>query len=120
MQVMRAVTTLVFLFVIGYAATGAAVVIIEGGRVDLLTGFSAALACFGNIGPAFGEAGPMGTYDVFSPASKILLSLSMWVGRLEIVTVIALLHPHVWRHLQWHGETRRRVDASRGTKAQRT
>jgi len=27
----------------------------------------------------------------------------MWVGRLEIVTMLALLHPHVWRNLQLSG-----------------
>jgi Trk-type K+ transport system membrane component len=43
----------------------------------------------------------MGTYDGFSEVSKVLLALSMWLGRLEIVTVLALLHPHVWRNLRW-------------------
>jgi trk system potassium uptake protein TrkH len=104
MQVMRAVTTLVFLYVIGYAMVGAAVVIMEP-DVDLVTGFSASLACVGNIGPAFGTAGPMENYAFFSAPAKLLLALGMWIGRLEIVTVIALLHPHVWRHLQWRGNT---------------
>jgi trk system potassium uptake protein TrkH len=103
MQVMRAVTTLVFLYVVGYAIVGAAVVIMEP-DVDLVTGFSASLACVGNIGPAFGAAGPMENYAFFSAPSKLLLAIGMWIGRLEIVTVIALLHPHVWRHLQWRGK----------------
>lgn len=102
--VMRAVTTLVFLYILGYGVTGAAVLLIEG-DVPVLTGFSAALACLGNIGPAFGKAGPMGSYADFHAVSKTILALSMWVGRLEIVTVIALLHPHVWKNLVW-----RRVD----------
>lgn len=97
--IMRAVTTLVFLFIMGYLIVGAAVVLIDG--VEMVDGFSAALACLGNIGPAFGAAGPMGSYDGFSEVSKILLALSMWLGRLEIVTVLALLHPHVWRNLRW-------------------
>ena len=103
MNVMRAVTTLVFLFIIGYAAVGATLVIVEP-NLDMVTGFSAALACLANIGPAFGFAGPMGSYDGFSDAGKLLLALSMWLGRLEIVTVIALFHPHVWRNYRWRGD----------------
>ena len=116
MPIMRAVTTLVFLYIIGYAVIGAAVTILEP-KADMVTGFSAALACLGNIGPAFGEAGPMGSYDFFSAPSKILLALAMWIGRLEIVTVIALFHPHVWRQYQWRGDSVVRIDASRGTPA---
>lgn len=114
MDIMRAVTTLVFLFIVGYGLIGAALVIMEE-NIDLATGFSASIACLGNIGPAFGSAGPMGNYDFLSAPGKILLALSMWIGRLEIVTVIALLHPHVWRNLRWRRETQRRIDASRGT-----
>ena len=106
MDAMRAVTTLVFLFIIGYAVVGATLVLIEP-NLDMVTGFSAALACLGNIGPAFGPAGPMGSYDSFSDIGKILLALSMWLGRLEIVTVIALFHPHVWRNYRWRGDMAR-------------
>ena len=51
--------------------------------------------------------GPMFSYAGFAGATKILLALSMWIGRLEIVTVIALLHPNVWRNLQWRGDAPR-------------
>lgn len=101
--VMRAVVTLVMLFLAGYLGVGLLVVVVDPG-VDLTTGLSASLACFGNIGPAFGFAGPMGSYAPFSDPAKILLTLSMWLGRLEIVTVLALLHPDVWRHLSWRGK----------------
>ncbi|MHC5010622.1 MAG: TrkH family potassium uptake protein [Planctomycetota bacterium] len=105
-EVMRAVLTLVALYVAGYVVVGILVVLIEPTMqgMDLVTGFSAALACFGNIGPAFGPAGPMGSYADFSSATKMVLAASMWIGRLEIVTVIALLHPHVWRNLRWRGD----------------
>ena len=98
--IVRAVITLVVLFFVGYVGVGLALVILED-DVTLTVGMSASLACFGNIGPAFGNAGPMGNYAEFSALSKILLTLSMWLGRLEIVTVLALLHPDVWRHTSW-------------------
>ena len=84
-------------------------VVVVDPKVDLQTGLSASLACFGNIGPAFGFAGPMGSYAPFNDAAKILLVISMWLGRLEVVTVLALLHPHVWRHLRWRGTRRQGV-----------
>jgi Trk-type K+ transport system membrane component len=66
---------------------------------DIVTGFSASLAAVGNIGPGFGEAGPMGNFAGFSDPAKVVLTLAMWVGRLEIVTILALLHVDVWRNL---------------------
>ncbi|MFT5681371.1 MAG: trk system potassium uptake protein TrkH [Myxococcota bacterium] len=95
--IMRPVFTLVCLYLFGYLGLGLVLVIIEG---DLVLGFSAALACLGNVGPGFGEAGPMGSFAGFTPLSRGLLFAAMWIGRLEILTVLALLHPHVWRNLK--------------------
>ena len=67
----------------------------------LSTGFSASVACLSNVGPAFGEAGPIGSYAGFHPVAKLILTAAMLIGRLEIVTVLALFHPDVWRHLRW-------------------
>jgi Trk-type K+ transport system membrane component len=80
---------------------GPAALVLMG--ADLVTGFSAALACVGNTGPGFGEVGPMGNYAHLPAASKLVLTLGMWVGRLEIVTVLALFHPDVWRNLRLLG-----------------
>jgi trk system potassium uptake protein TrkH len=99
-DIMRAVFMLVGLFVLGHFATGTLLVIFGA---DLVTGYSAAIACLGNIGPAFGPAGPMGSYADFPAASKLLLVSAMWAGRLEIVTVLALLHRDVWRNIQLRG-----------------
>jgi trk system potassium uptake protein TrkH len=104
--IIRAVITLVFLYIAGYVFVGVAVVVLEP-DADLTSGFAASLACFGNIGPAFGEAGPMGSYALFNTPSKIVLTFAMWLGRLEIVTVLALLHHHVWLGLRWKGPTPR-------------
>lgn len=100
LEIVRTIVTLVVLYLAGYLVLAAVLVILGQ---DLVTGFSAALACLGNIGPGFGPAGPMGSYAEFSTGSKVILTIAMWVGRLEIVTVLALLHPDVWKHLQWRG-----------------
>jgi trk system potassium uptake protein len=97
-DVMRAVFTLAFVFAGGYFTIGLSLVLIGHSPI---TAFSSALACLGNIGPGFEVVGPMGNYGAFSSATKLILLGAMWVGRLEIVTVLALLHPHVWRHLEF-------------------
>ena len=96
--VMSAVITLVGLYITGYLVLGLILVIIEP-QADLVTGFSAALACLGNIGPGFNVVGPMGGYAGFTDTTKLILFAAMWIGRLEILSVLALLHPHVWRNL---------------------
>ncbi|WP_225334518.1 TrkH family potassium uptake protein [Halomicrobium urmianum] len=58
---------------------------------------TAAASTFFNIGPAFGRAGPYGTYEGFARSSKVLMTLLMWVGRIEIIPVLVLLTPNFWR-----------------------
>lgn len=97
-DIMRSVFTLVALYMLSHFFVGTALVLMGS---DLVEGYSAALACIGNVGPGLGSTGPMGSFAGFSPAAKVLLTASMWIGRLEIVTVLALFHPHVWRRLEW-------------------
>ncbi|NLV10168.1 TrkH family potassium uptake protein [Halomicrobium mukohataei] len=61
-----------------------------GYELTILESVSASLATLGNIGPGFGSLGPFGNYLKFSDPSKLLMVFLMWVGRLEIVPVLAL------------------------------
>jgi trk system potassium uptake protein TrkH len=63
---------------------------------DLMTCFSAAGSCLGNIGPGFGQIGPLSNYSLFSDAGTFLLSFLMIVGRLELFTVIILFTRKFW------------------------
>ncbi|MDO4572275.1 MAG: TrkH family potassium uptake protein [Clostridia bacterium] len=65
--------------------------------LDFATNFAAELACFNNIGPGIGLVGPMGNYSVYSPFSKMLLTLNMLLGRLEIFPLLILFSPVAWR-----------------------
>jgi trk system potassium uptake protein TrkH len=58
---------------------------------------SAAAATFLNIGPAFGVAGPFGSYEPFSSTAKVVMTVLMWVGRIEIIPVLVLLTPAYWQ-----------------------
>ena len=75
--------------------------LLDAHRVSLeLTPFEALAAsasALGNVGPAFGFAGPMGSFAPFSDVSKGLMIALMWIGRLEIVPVAVLLTRADWR-----------------------
>lgn len=60
------------------------------------TNFSAVAACFNNIGPGFGQVGPTANFAAYSTFSKLLLSLAMLLGRLEIYPLFIALSPSTW------------------------
>lgn len=70
---------------------------LSGTPITEFEALSAAASMFFNIGPAFGQAGPYGTYEGFARSSKVLMILLMWVGRIEIVPVLVLLTPTFWK-----------------------
>lgn len=63
---------------------------------DMETNFTAAAACFNNVGPGFGAVGPVSSYADYSAFSKLLLSFAMLLGRLEIFPLIIALSPYAW------------------------
>ena len=68
-----------------------------GLELSVLEAASATVAILGNVGPGFGAVGPMNGYTDFSTQSKLFMVLLMWIGRLEIVSVLVLLTPSFWR-----------------------
>jgi len=65
--------------------------------IDLLTSFSAAATCMGNVGPGFGEVGPALNYAFVPAAGKYTLCLLMILGRLEIYPMMVLFFPAFWK-----------------------
>ena len=93
-QAVREITafTLLYILLFGFAAL---FIVLDPyhaipEELTILEGISASLATLGNIGPGFGRLGPFGNYEFFSVPSKFLMIVLMWVGRLEIVPVLAL------------------------------
>ena len=64
--------------------------------VSFMTAFSSVLACLSNIGPGFDAVGAVGNFAFFSDYSKILLSILMIAGRLELFTIFLLFTPRFW------------------------
>lgn len=62
-----------------------------------LSNFTAALSCFSNIGPGLEAVGPYSSFNNYSYFSKIILTITMMVGRLEILPVLILFSPKTWR-----------------------
>ncbi|WP_336365296.1 TrkH family potassium uptake protein [Halalkalicoccus salilacus] len=81
-------------------AVATIVIIIDGARVGIaiseFDAMSAAAATFFNIGPAFGIAGPFGTYEGFPVTTKILMIMLMWIGRIEVIPVLVLFTKGFW------------------------
>lgn len=65
---------------------------------DLITNFTAVVTCIGNIGPGFHLVGPMGSFSMFSAPVKLLLSMLMLTGRLELFTLMIILTQKFWRY----------------------
>ena len=99
-DVIRSVLVFFVFYVVAFAVA-AAVVIAFGADVE--TAVTAAAATLGNIGPGFGEVGPMSSFGGLHPVSKVTLIFAMWIGRLEVVTVLALVRPEVWTSAYWRG-----------------
>ena len=58
---------------------------------------TAVVATFNNIGPGLGMVGPAGNFSQFSYFSKVVLSLCMLFGRLEIFPMLLLFSPQAWK-----------------------
>lgn len=65
--------------------------------MDIITSFTASIATLGNIGPGLNVVGPMGSFDPIPPLGKLVLIANMWIGRLEVYTVILLFTPEFWK-----------------------
>ena len=73
------------------------VLIISLDGFDYTTNFSAVAATLNNIGPGFAMVGPTQNFSVYSDFSKLILTLNMLIGRLEIFPILILFFPYTWK-----------------------
>lgn len=71
-----------------------AIISVDGFSIG--TNFSAVASCFNNIGPGFELVGATQNFSIYGDLSKIILSLDMLLGRLEIFPLLLLLSPDTW------------------------
>ena len=85
---------LYFAFIMILLFAGTLLVSFDG--LDFTSTFTGVVACINNIGPGLSLVGPKGNYDCFSYFSKIILSILMLIGRLEVYPILILFLPKTW------------------------
>ena len=93
-NIVQGVTSFFFLYML-IIAFGTLLISLEG--VGIVTAVSSVAATLGNIGPGFELVGPTQNYSQFSAPSKMLFSLFMLFGRLELFTVFLFFIPSFWK-----------------------
>lgn len=86
------ILVVVFLFVMLLS-----VIVLTAIGLDFTTAFSASLACIANVGPGIAKVGPLENYAFIPDAGKLLLTVTMIAGRLELFTVLILFFPRFWK-----------------------
>ena len=92
-EVIINITNFVFTYI---AVIFAGMFLISVDNLDFMSTFSAVATCVGNIGPGFNLVGPTCNFSVLSDFSTVICSLLMLVGRLELITVLALFSKYYW------------------------
>jgi trk system potassium uptake protein TrkH len=90
LSILSFVILYLFLFIIG-------TVFVVATGVDPVSASSAVATCMAGIGPGLGTVGPMSNFAHIPELSKIILSLLMILGRLEIITVFAIFTRTFWK-----------------------
>jgi trk system potassium uptake protein TrkH len=93
-EVTRSVSGFIVLYAITLV-TGAT--LLTFGGTDLVSASSAALACLGNVGPGLAKVGPTANYAFFGDWEKLLLVVLMWLGRLEVLAIVAVATRSFWK-----------------------
>jgi trk system potassium uptake protein len=90
-SILSFVALYLFIFLLG-------TIFVTANGSDPVTSASAAATCMAGIGPGLGTIGPMSNFAHMPEASKIVLTLLMILGRLEIMTVFALFTKTFWKN----------------------
>ncbi|MBL8330264.1 MAG: TrkH family potassium uptake protein [Rubrivivax sp.] len=93
-RVMQAV--MAFMMTYGATLVGLTMVLLFSG-LDVVTAFTAVIACVNNIGPGLGDVGPAVNYGGLSDFQTWVCTFAMLLGRLELLTLLVLLTPQFWR-----------------------
>jgi trk system potassium uptake protein TrkH len=93
-RVMQSVIAYMMLY--GATLVGLTMLLLFSG-LDVLTAFTAVVACVNNIGPGLGDVGPAVNYSGLSDFQTWVCTLAMMLGRLELLALFVLFTPEFWR-----------------------
>ena len=94
-ETIRGTTSFIIMYMIIFVIAAVTLIAVEG--CDLITGFTAVTTAINNVGPGLGAVGPTANFAHLTDFSKLLLSFSMLIGRLEIFPILILFSPLSWR-----------------------
>ena len=95
-ELVRNVAVFFFIYIILFL-TGALVLLYLEPGWTLVDAMAASIACLSNVGPGLGAVGPGANYAGLASPTLGVLSLLMWLGRLEIITGLLLFFPRTYR-----------------------
>ncbi|MCX7891994.1 MAG: TrkH family potassium uptake protein [Burkholderiales bacterium] len=88
----------VLAFMLMYGATMiVATMLLTFTGLDIVSAFSAVIACINNMGPGLGEVGPASNYQGLSDFQTWVCTATMLLGRLELFTLLVVFTPGFWR-----------------------
>ncbi|WP_425261788.1 TrkH family potassium uptake protein [Rubrivivax sp. RP6-9] len=89
-------SVIAFMMIYGATLTVLTMVLLFSG-LDVVTAFTAVIACVNNIGPGLGEVGPAVNYGGLNDFQTWVCTFAMMLGRLELLSVLVLFTPQFWR-----------------------
>ncbi len=94
-DVMQAIFSFFILYLTVFAGSSLVLSILG---LDFMSSISASATTLGNVGPGLGsQVGPMANFASLHFLGKLVLILNMWIGRLEVMTVLVLFVPSFWK-----------------------
>lgn len=66
--------------------------------VPLIEAVGASTSAISNVGPGLGASGNFGHYNGFTGSAKIIMTVLMLIGRLEIFTILVLFTRSFWKN----------------------
>src|SRR5690606_6185497 len=93
-----AISGLLSMIFIAFVLLVVASLLLAATGLDIVSAFSAVIACQFNIGPGLASVGPVENYGHLNAFAKLVLCFCMIAGRLEFYTLIVLFTVGFWRN----------------------
>jgi len=91
----RSILSFVLLYLVVFVVL-TFLLILDG--LDVPGAASSIATALGGIGPGIGSVGPVANFAHLHDFSKVMVSLAMFIGRLELLTFFALFTPAFWKY----------------------
>lgn len=93
-QILFAVLAFAFVYMVSIVSL---TLILSASELDIITAFSAAVACINNTGPGLGEVGPASNFGSLNDFQTWVCTFAMLLGRLELFTLLVVMNPAFWK-----------------------